>query len=68
MISCTLHFEMPINTDEILLVLPNEHMISTEQYAVADRDLPTEAELSVEAAVQIVLSHYQEEDQTDSSM
>ena len=42
-------------------------MISTEQYAAADRDLPTEAELSVEEAIQIVLSHDQEEEQTDSA-
>ena len=39
-------------------------MISAKQYAEADMDLPTEAELSVEEAVQIVLSQDQEEEQT----
>ena len=36
-------------------MLPNEHVLSAEQFIAAGNDLPTEAELSIEEAVDIVL-------------
>ena len=59
--------EIQESLDEMQRALPSEHVISAEQCAAADRDLPTEAELSVEEAIQIVLSHDQEEELTDSA-
>ena len=43
--------------DEMQRELPDQHILSAQQYAAADDNLPTEAELTVEEAVEIVLSH-----------
>ena len=38
-------------------MLPDQQIVSAEQYTSVDNDGPTEAELSIEEAVQVVLSH-----------
>ena len=43
--------------DRMQAVLPDQQSLSAEQYTSVDNDGPTEAELSIEEAVQIVLSH-----------
>ena len=47
--------------DEMQIALPEEQIISAEQYTSLDNDVATESELSIEEAIQVVLCHDPEE-------
>ena len=47
--------------DQMQRALPDEQIVSADQYTTADNGMATESELSIEEAIQIVLSHDQEE-------
>ena len=43
------------------IALPEEQIITAEQYTALDNDVATESELSIEEAIQVVLCHDPEE-------
>ena len=47
--------------DQMQRALPDHHILSADQYSTADNDLSTESELSIEEAVNIVLTPDPEE-------